>query len=75
MNHGGCGCHVPAYNEFSKIKQVGAETARQSNLGDKLARTFDKVMSPQEAVMHYQAGSGFHIFLKTYLMSPTTAVT
>lgn len=71
MNHRDC-CHVPAHNEFSKIKQVGGETQRQGNLGDKLTPTFDKVMSAQEAVMDYQRGSCFHISLKTYLMNLNT---
>lgn len=53
MNHSDCGCHAPAYNEFSKIKQVGGGTPRQANLGDKLIPTFDKVMSAQEAEMDY----------------------
>lgn len=71
MNHRDCGCHVTAYNEFSKIKQVGGETLRQGNLGDKLNPTFDKVMSAQEAIMDYQGSSCFYISLKT-LMSLNT---
>ena len=55
MNHRDTGCHVPAYNEFSKNK-----ASRNEKLGGKAtleinsAQLFDKVMSAQEAVMDYQ---------------------